>query len=244
MFCAKGKPWNSHQATLSNNAAQREMRHERPYRGLRLTTLSLSSSQAGFPPRAVFVLLSVFLSAVAAAVHDVQSEPTWSGYSLLLDQRAPPIVPSFMPPADSHDDDANAFFVPPSRRSLSTDPKGSKAEFDLPKPLDTGLSSNFTSSCASFLNRMRSSDSFTSCHPFSLMLQVGPAPRPASCIAPVLKCIADLEWFFRCVQISSPNYTDAGCNVRSGCSQMSHDARQLRKGFGLSNSLQNRLQQQ
>lgn len=143
-----------------------------PYQPSRRLVAPFSSSQSGLQPRILLVFfLSVVFAAATTAVQDWQNAPIWTGDSLLLDHRSPPIAPSFMPAEDGNEDDADTLFHPPSRRSITADTHSSGADFELPKPLDTGLSSNFTSSCASFLNRMRNNDNFTNCHPFSLMLQ-------------------------------------------------------------------------
>ena len=44
----------------------------------------------------------------------------------------------------------------------------------LPEPFDLGFSNNITTSCQSFMNNMLSNDTFKTCLPFSLLLQVWP----------------------------------------------------------------------
>ncbi|KAF2856909.1 hypothetical protein T440DRAFT_13228 [Plenodomus tracheiphilus IPT5] len=168
-----------HEAPLSNMAT-REEQHKTRCRGLSYATKA--SSHAGLHTRALLSLLVVVFywssmcSAVAAAGTDdrqpllVQDDLVWIGSSLLLDHRPPPIAPLLMPPVRDRDDTTKTLYIP-SKRSITTDTKGSKADFEIPKPFDTGLSNNFTTSCAKFLNRMRTDDAFTSCHPFSLLLQ-------------------------------------------------------------------------
>jgi hypothetical protein len=100
------------------------------------------------------------------AVH-VEDDLAWKGSALQLDSRSPPAPPLFMPPLHSDEDATHA-----SKRAVSTDPSAGKSDYQLPEPFDTGFSSNFTSSCTSFLNRLRADDAFRKCRPFSLMLQV------------------------------------------------------------------------
>lgn len=100
------------------------------------------------------------------AVH-VEDDLAWKGSALFLDHRLPPIAPLLMPPLH-HDEDT----TPVSKRAVKTDPTASNSDFAIPEPFDTGLSNNFTGSCASFLSRLRADDSFRKCHPFSLLLQV------------------------------------------------------------------------
>jgi hypothetical protein len=48
------------------------------------------------------------------------------------------------------------------------------ATSQLPTPFDIGFSNNITSSCQSFMTSMLTNATFTSCLPFSLLLQVCP----------------------------------------------------------------------
>jgi hypothetical protein len=100
------------------------------------------------------------------AVH-VEDDLVWKGSALYLDHREAPVPPSLMPPL--HNDEAA---VQARKDAVNTDPSANKGNFAIPEPFDTGLSNNFTQSCANFLNKMRMDDSFRKCHPFSLMLQV------------------------------------------------------------------------
>ena len=53
----------------------------------------------------------------------------------------------------------------------------------LPQPFDTSLGSNFTSpTCPTFFNSFLSNDTFTSCLPFSLLLQVRSIPNHSAFI--------------------------------------------------------------
>ncbi|KAJ4374075.1 hypothetical protein N0V83_002814 [Neocucurbitaria cava] len=76
-----------------------------------------------------------------------------------------------MPPLRGDEDATKTLAAPPSKRSIATDPDATQTDFSIPQPFDTGLSNNFTSSCASFLSRLISSKDFQNCHPFSLLLQ-------------------------------------------------------------------------
>ena len=59
----------------------------------------------------------------------------------------------------------------PATSILSAAPTNTNSP--LPKPLDGGIGTNFTQpSCPTFLNAMISNQTFTSCLPFSLLLQV------------------------------------------------------------------------
>jgi hypothetical protein len=100
------------------------------------------------------------------AVH-VEDDLVWKGSTLHLDHREAPVPPSLMPPLHNDEDAAQA-----TKRAVHTDPKAGNGNFAIPEPFDTGLSNNFTNSCANFLNRMRMDDSFKKCRPFSLLLQV------------------------------------------------------------------------
>ncbi|KAH9868610.1 hypothetical protein J1614_007682 [Plenodomus biglobosus] len=185
MCFAKYESLVSHHEAPLSDMATREKQHKTRCCDLLLATKA--SSHAGLHTRALLSLLAVIFcwssmcSAVAAAGTDdrqpllVQDDLAWTGSSLLLDHRPPPIAPLFMPPVPDRDDATNTWYIPSkrafSKRSITTDAKSSKADFEIPKAFDTGLSNNFTSSCAKFLNRMRTNETFTSCHPFSLLLQ-------------------------------------------------------------------------
>jgi hypothetical protein len=100
------------------------------------------------------------------AVH-VEDDLVWKGSALSLDLREAPVPLLLMPPL--HNDEVA---VQAQKRAVNTDPNAGKGNFAIPEPFDTGLSNNFTQSCANFLNKMRMDDSFRKCHPFSLLLQV------------------------------------------------------------------------
>lgn len=104
----------------------------------------------------------------------VEDDLGWKGSALRIDHRPPPEVPPLMPPLyhdalRNNEDGSKAAYAVLSKRVATT---------DIPEPFDTGLSNNFTSSCASFLTRLRTNDEFKKCRPFSLMLQVR-RPCPA-----------------------------------------------------------------
>jgi hypothetical protein len=96
----------------------------------------------------------------------------WIRSPLQIDLRPPPIIPLLMPPIYSNEEVTTTLSAPPAKRSTATNPKGGNSDFVVPQPLDAGLSNNFTNSCASFINRLRTNDTFKNCHPFSLLLQV------------------------------------------------------------------------
>lgn len=146
---------------------------------------TISSAHSSFKSRTflsyLFVLLSwsSLLHPAAARTHvDPPSllvedaDLAWIRSPLLIDLRPPPIVPLLMPPIYGDEEATTTLFAPPAKRSIATDPHASNSDFVVPQPLDAGLSNNFTSSCASFINRLRTSDAFKNCHPFSLLLQV------------------------------------------------------------------------
>jgi hypothetical protein len=105
------------------------------------------------------------------AVKAVEPDLAWIPSSLILDTRPPPQVALFMPPLSQDQDATKTLSAPPSKRSLAVDSKNTSPSFTVPRPFDTGLSNNFTSACATFLNRMLKNDAFNQCHPFSLMLE-------------------------------------------------------------------------
>jgi hypothetical protein len=133
------------------------------------------SFRALFPVLAVLFLWSSLVGTASAtngdsstllAVH-VEDDLIWKGSTLYLDHREAPAPPSLMPPLHNDEDATQA-----TKRAVTTDPNAGKGNFAIPEPFDTGLSTNFTNPCATFLNRMRQDDSFRKCHPFSLLLQV------------------------------------------------------------------------
>ena len=161
----------------------RKRQHENRCRGVSL--YPRVSPRTGFHIHALLSLLVAFLSCSslaapvsAAEAHGerpallVQDDLAWTGSSLYLDLSPPPIAPLLMPPIQSVDDANKALLLRPSKRSIDTDSDVPDTDFEVPKAFDTGLSNNFTNSCANFLNRLRASDDFNNCHPFSLLLQV------------------------------------------------------------------------
>lgn len=130
----------------------------------------------------LFVLLcSTLLGTASAETHgdqpsllvaNVEDDLAWKGSSLFIDHRPPPLPPLLMPPIHEHDKESTSDAPSLVQRAIATDPKNGTSDFTIPQPLDTGLSNNFTSTCASFLNRLRTNDAFNKCHPFSLMLLV------------------------------------------------------------------------
>ncbi|KAF1939084.1 hypothetical protein EJ02DRAFT_353053 [Clathrospora elynae] len=160
---------------MSHHARKRQ--HRNRCRGV---SLYGRTPPTGFNSRALFSLLVVFLlfcnsllASVSAAetYHDrpallVDDHLAWTGSSLYLDHRPSPVVP-LMSPLHTNDDDTTT----PSKRSINTNSHAADTDFTVPLPFDTGLSNNFTSSCSSFFTRLRTSQGFNNCHPFSLMLQ-------------------------------------------------------------------------
>ncbi|KAH9863225.1 hypothetical protein IAQ61_009502 [Plenodomus lingam] len=216
---AKNKLLVSHHEAPLSNMATREKQYKTRRWGLSLVTRV--SSDAGPHTRALHSLFAIICfwsltcSVVAAAVSNdrqpllVQDDLVWTGASLLLDRRPPPIAPLLMPPVHDRDHVIETVYIP-SKRSIATDAKRSTAEFELPKAFDTGLSNNFTSSCARFINRMRTNESFMSCHPFSLLLQTSSGffdasksvlritqTLDATCGADATRCRTTLDGFAR-----------------------------------------------
>jgi hypothetical protein len=177
-----GFAMSHHEASPLSNTGSRKKQNDNTCRdaSCSLASSRLPPSGFGFPALlSVFAVLlfcsSLFGTASAAngdrptllAVH-VEDDLAWKGSSLTLDHRAPPTPPLLMPPLFNDHDDA----VQASKRAVSTDPNAPNSDFTIPEPFDTGLSSNFTSSCTSFLTRLRTDNTFRKCHPFSLLLQV------------------------------------------------------------------------
>ena len=74
----------------------------------------------------------------------------------------------------------------------------------LPKPFDGGIGTNFTQpSCPTFLNAMINNETFTSCLPFSLLLQVTHQPLHPS--PPTLHPLTTLFTEFRVLLLSNQN---------------------------------------
>lgn len=75
----------------------------------------------------------------------------------------------------------------------------------LPKPFDGGIGTNFTQpSCPTFLNAMINNETFTSCLPFSLLLQVIPTPLPHT--PPALHPLTPLFAEFHLFLLSNQNH--------------------------------------
>lgn len=171
-----------HESPLSVTATRRRQREDR----VRSPSSSTkATSHTGFHSRALLSLFVVLFSwssmcaaVTTAGTHGdrpvlrVEDDLAWTGSSLYLDQRPPPIAPLLMPPVYAHDDATRTGSAPPSKRAITTDSSSSSTDFAIPQPFDTGLSSNFTTSCASYLNKLRTNSAFKQCHPFSLLLQV------------------------------------------------------------------------
>jgi hypothetical protein len=143
------------------------------------------SPRIGRQFRALLLLLVVFLSCCSQAApvsateaHGdrpallVEDDLAWTGSALYLDLSPPPTASRLMPPLKRDNDVTHTPSAPLSNRAINTDSNDSGTKFEVPRAFDTGLSNNFTNSCANFLNRLRSSQEFNDCHPFSLLIQV------------------------------------------------------------------------
>lgn len=167
-----------HRAPLSHHQGRKRQHENRLRRGIFSLYTGRTSPFALLSVLVVLLSWSSLLGAVTAAethgdrlsiVHD---DLLWNGSILRLDTRPPPIFPLLMPPILANEDATRTLSAPPSKRSLATAASGSSSNFNLPKPFDTGLSNNFTTSCATYLSKLLKSDAFNNCHPFSLLLQV------------------------------------------------------------------------
>ncbi|KAF3040287.1 hypothetical protein E8E12_005902 [Didymella heteroderae] len=160
---------------MSHHPVRKRKHENRLRRGI----FSLYSGRTSALLSVLVVILSwsSLLGAVTAAephgdrLSTVKDDLLWEGSTLRLDTRPPPIVPLLMPPVLANEDATRTLSAPPSKRSLATAASGSSSDFNVPKPFDTGLSNNFTSSCATYLSKLLKSDAFNNCHPFSLLLQ-------------------------------------------------------------------------
>jgi hypothetical protein len=168
-----------HRAPLSHHAVRKRKHDNRLRRGLFSLYTGRTSPTALLSVLIVLLSWSSLLSAVTAAephgdrLSIVDDDLLWKGSTLRLDSRPPPILPLLMPPPVLANQDATkTLSAPPSKRSLATAASGSSSNFNVPKPFDTGLSNNFTSSCATYLSKLLKNDTFNNCHPFSLLLQV------------------------------------------------------------------------
>ncbi|KAF2192774.1 hypothetical protein K469DRAFT_554380 [Zopfia rhizophila CBS 207.26] len=98
-------------------------------------------------------------------------ESAWKGPSLLVIDTRPPPVPPLMHLQRRDGEATKTTSSPASKATLSTDPNTSPTDSSIPQPFDTALSNNFTNPCQAFLRQMLTNESFTACHPFSLLLQ-------------------------------------------------------------------------
>lgn len=176
-FAARKSPI-MHGAPLSHHPVRKRKHENRLRRGISSLYTSRMSPSALFSVLVVLLSWSSLLGTVSAAephgdrlsiVHD---DLLWKGSSLHLDTRPPPIIPLLMPPVLANEDATRTLSAPPSKRSLATAAGSSAADFEVPRPFDTGLSNNFTNSCADYMSRLLNSDALNNCHPFSLLLQV------------------------------------------------------------------------
>lgn len=145
----------------------------------------------------VVLLLSTLCASADARSHGRQSdqrareEDLDQPEEILFDHRPPPIVPlgqlerwhekraettvlsrpTFVSTASALPRGAATSSAATATSSTSAAPD--PTDSPLPKPFDGGLGTNYTqSSCPSFLKSFLNNDTFTSCLPFSLLLQV------------------------------------------------------------------------
>lgn len=166
-----------HEAASLPNTQTRKKRNKHMCRGA--SSRWLPSSRALQALFAIIISLTLIGTTSAAdvdrptflAIH-VEDDLGWKGSALHIDHRPPPIISPLMPLIhyDEGRTDAESASLP--RRAVKTSPNVRRSDFTVPEPFDTGLSNNFTSSCAAFLTRLRTSEEFRKCHPFSLLLQV------------------------------------------------------------------------
>ncbi|KAL5117769.1 hypothetical protein ACEQ8H_004379 [Pleosporales sp. CAS-2024a] len=126
---------------------------------------AISASRAS-----LLAVVALFLWSSVIGTCTATEALAWSGPALVIDHRAPPPapLPLFMPSLPSNGDATHA-----ATRAVTRDAHAHAANgtFTIPRPLDTGLSSNLTGSCAAFLQQLRAHAAFQDCHPFSLLLQ-------------------------------------------------------------------------
>ncbi|KAJ4992735.1 hypothetical protein SVAN01_01781 [Stagonosporopsis vannaccii] len=165
-----------HRAPLSHHPLQKRKHENRLRRGMLSLYTSRTSPSVLLSVLLVLLSWSSLLGAVSAAEphgarpSTVDDDLLWTGSSLYIDTRPPPIIPLLMPPSLANEDATKTLSAPPSKRSLAV-ASSSAAAFQVPRPFDTGLSNNFTNSCANYLNKLLNSDALHDCHPFSLLLQ-------------------------------------------------------------------------
>lgn len=165
-----------HRAPLSHHPLQKRKHENRLRRGILSLYTSRTSPSVLLSVLVVLLSWSSLLGAVSAEPHGdqlstVDDDLLWTGSSLYIDTRPPPIIPLLMPPILTNEDATKTLSAPPSKRSLAV-ASSSAAAFQVPRPFDTGLSNNFTNSCANYMSKLLNSDALNDCHPFSLLLQV------------------------------------------------------------------------
>lgn len=177
LLAERGSPI-MHRAQLSHHSGRKRKHQNRLRRGISSLYTGRTSPSALLSVLVVLLSWSSLLGAVTAAqphgdqLSSVDDNLLWNGSTLSLDTRPPPIIPLLMPPVLANEDATKTLSAPPSKRSLATAASGSSSNFNVPKPFDTGLSNNFTSSCATYLSKLLRSEALNECHPFSLLLQV------------------------------------------------------------------------
>ncbi|KAF9698957.1 hypothetical protein EKO04_003083 [Ascochyta lentis] len=205
-----------HRAPMSHHPERKRKHQNRLRRGIISLYTGSTSPSALLTVLVVLLSWSSLLGAVSAAepygdrLSIVDDDLVWKGSSLLLDTRPPPIIPLLMPPVLAIEDATRTLSAPPSKRSLATAASSSAANFVVPNPFDTGLSNNFTNSCANFMNRLLKSEALNNCHPFSLLLQTSSGffdasksffritqTLEATCAASETQCTATLDGLAR-----------------------------------------------
>ncbi|RMZ72088.1 C6 transcription factor [Pyrenophora seminiperda CCB06] len=171
-------------ATLSHHRPLPTRKRQHENRCCRVPVYLRVSPHLRFNSCALFMfLIIVFLSCGSLAAPILEAEThgdrpafraedddlAWRKPALYLDSSPPP--PLLMPPLQIDDDATNHDPSSLSKRAIKTDPTAAATDFNIPRAFDTGLSSNFSSSCANFLHTLRQSQDFNSCDPFSLLIQ-------------------------------------------------------------------------
>ena len=179
-----------HRALLSHHPEQKRQHGNRLRRGIISLYTSRTSPPALLSVLVIFLSWSSLFGVASADTHgnrlaNVDDDLVWNRSSLHIDTRPPPTIQLFMPPILANDA-TRTLSAPPSKRSLATAASGSASNFQVPRPFDTGLSNNFTNSCAAYMSRLLKNDALNNCHPFSLLLQVR-AVQPI-----ILSCFVDL----------------------------------------------------
>lgn len=173
--------------------AQALPRHTRPRPGRRRRTRYQLPFHLGHSLILAIIVSLSFCGTVHAAdagTRAIRSQQRMAGFvgvveeEIIFDRRPSPQpalyrraeASTILPPMKSFTGTASA--IAPSATSsdsasTSIESAPTKSDVPLPKPFDGGLGTNYTQpSCPTFLKSMITNDTFTSCMPFSLLLQV------------------------------------------------------------------------